>query len=319
MSATFYDIKIPFGNAYALPHGAVSTIIASKNADCALLLLYIVKNSGSIDHETAIEELGMTKEKFSAAISLLIAEKIIIPLSNDMGFASPESKNLRTEYSEEEIKSAISGDPDFASIYNSCSAAFARPLKKYEADVLLSIYHQTNLPAEVIHLLISYKVEENQQRIASGGSQKNITARDIASEAARWDKAGIDTLEAADEHIKQLQERSTMEGQLKRLLGIRNRRPSPTELTYIKSFMDMGFDLDVIEKAYDITVVNKGNLVWPYMNSILKRWHRDGKHKLSEIETQNSSNTPDYPPQKLSEVNYEYFERAKKHINKEEN
>ncbi len=317
MSTAFYDIKIPLGNAYALPHSAVDAVIASKNADCAMLLLYIVKNSGYIDDSAAIGALGMTKERFSEAISLLISEKVIIPSVYESGAASPKPLEMRSDYSSDEIKNALDGDHDFATIYRSCEAALGRPLKQYEAGTLMNVYNTLDLPSEVILLLISYKSEEYTKRIAAGASTKKLTVREIASEACRWDSAGIDSLESADAHIKQLQQRSTLEGQLKRLVGIRDRRPSPTELAYIKSFIDMGFEFSVIERAYDITVINKGALVWPYMNSILKRWQREGKLKLSDMEAQTHNKSGGTSTGKLTEVNYEYFERAKKYINKE--
>lgn len=43
MSSAFYDIKIPMSSTFVLPQFAVNAVIASKNADCAMLLLYIVK------------------------------------------------------------------------------------------------------------------------------------------------------------------------------------------------------------------------------------------------------------------------------------
>jgi len=324
MSSAFYDIKIPMSSTFVLPQFAVNAVIASKNADCAMLLLYIVKNSGYIDDGSAIHDLGLTNDRYREALSLLISEKIIIPTQNDIDAVPAKPAEMKTDYSPEEIRSALDGDAEFASIYRACESALARPLKQYETGTLMSVYNSLDLPSEVILLLISYKSEEYSKRIAAGTTTKRLTVREIAGEACRWNSAGIFTLEAADEYIRQLQQKSTMEGQLKRLLGIRDRRPSPTELAYIKSFIDMGFEFAVIERAYDITVVNKGSLIWPYMNSILKRWQREGKLKLSDLEAANinaqrpSAQSAQKQEEKLTDVNYEYFERVKQYINKED-
>ena len=46
----------------------------------------------------------------------------------------------------------------------------------------------------------------------------------------------------------------------------------------------MGYGLDIIEKAYEVTADATGNASFPYANSVLERWHAAGLCTLEEIE-----------------------------------
>jgi|AGTN01.2.fsa_nt_gi DnaD and phage-associated domain len=45
----------------------------------------------------------------------------------------------------------------------------------------------------------------------------------------------------------------------------------------------MGFDADAIEEAYDRTIMNKKELIWPYINRIMESWHKKELHTINEI------------------------------------
>ena len=69
-----------------------------------------------------------------------------------------------------------------------------------------------------------------------------------------------------------------------RLLGLGDRRPSPSEEKYLLSWLEMGFSPEAVELAYDKTVLKCRELKWSYLNGILRRWHEKGLHTLAEIQ-----------------------------------
>ena len=56
----------------------------------------------------------------------------------------------------------------------------------------------------------------------------------------------------------------------------------------------MGFADDAIRLAYERTLFQKQQMNWPYMNSILKRWHQGGFHTAAQAEA------GDKPPQRAA-------------------
>ena len=70
------------------------------------------------------------------------------------------------------------------------------------------------------------------------------------------------------------------------LLQIRGRTLTPAEARYAQSWLDMNFPEDVLAMAYEKTCVNTGGMNWPYMNTILTRWHDAGYRTVAQIQKQ---------------------------------
>ena len=89
--------------------------------------------------------------------------------------------------------------------------------------------------------------------------------------------------ESAAGYIKKCQRRREALPQPMSLLRLGDRAPSPGEEAYLLSWNDMGFENEVIELAYDKTILKCKELKWPYMNKILCSWHQKGLHTLAEV------------------------------------
>lgn len=130
-------------------------------------------------------------------------------------------------------------------------------------------------------VLLNYCDAEARRR---WGSERRPSPRFISEEAYRWANREILTLELADEYITADEKRREDKNRLAALLSIRGRELSRTESKYLESWIEMGFDDEAIEAAFDRTLTNIGTLKWPYMNGILKNWHAKGLHDGASIE-----------------------------------
>jgi DNA replication protein DnaD len=79
---------------------------------------------------------------------------------------------------------------------------------------------------------------------------------------------------------------------IKHLLQIRGRRLTAAEERYAYAWSEWGFDDETIMMAYEKTCINTGGLKWPYMNSILKRWHEAGLHNADQVRAGDSKAQP---------------------------
>ena len=95
-------------------------------------------------------------------------------------------------------------------------------------------------------------------------------------------------MEEAAAYIQNQNQYNIRMAHIKHLLQIRGRRLTTAEERYAHQWSEMGFDDETILMAYERTCINTGGLKWPYMNSILKRWH-DATRDLS---ADNTSATP---------------------------
>ena len=100
--------------------------------------------------------------------------------------------------------------------------------------------------------------------------------RTIEKEAYHWADLGIDTLEEASSYLQLERQRYPVMGRLRKSMLRTDRKLTPAEERMLHQWLDWGFGEQEILKAYEKTCMNTGGLKWPYMNSILSRWHDQG-------------------------------------------
>ena len=141
-----------------------------------------------------------------------------------------------------------------------------------DRKIVLGFVNYLGLPEEVISVLVSYCRERERQR----GKVRAPSLLSVEKEAYRWAEQGIDTMEEAAAYIQAQNVRVSRMSKLLTLLQIRGRSLTAAEERYAASWIEMGFDDEVIGMAYERTCLNTGGLNWAYMNKILIRWHEAG-------------------------------------------
>ena len=255
-------------------------LLAAHDGSMALLCLWISRRGG-YDAVKAARELCLTLGEVESAYEKLCrleapakAEKEKLPPAEEL-----------PEYTCEDIIRRSQTDGGFREILNETQRKLGRVLSTADIKTLFGIYEHLSLPPDVIFLLLSYCVDLSAEKYGSG---RLPSMRFIEKEAYAWANREILTIEQAEEFIKNAAERRSVTGRVKTELGITGRALTQTELKYIDSWLDMGFDAESIAVAYDRTVTNTGALKWNYMNKILLRWHENGIHSVSEIEEKDS-------------------------------
>ena len=93
------------------------------------------------------------------------------------------------------------------------------------------------------------------------------------------------TEEAVHAQIEYLERRDTTLEKIRSLYGFGGRALSPAEKKYFTAWTETyGFDFEIIEKAYNITVDAIQSPVPKYTNTILKNWYELGLKTVSEID-----------------------------------
>ena len=247
-------------------------LLGAASGDAALLFIYL--RAGN-DPDKAEESLHMTASRHSCAMATL----------RQLGLWTEERRctiapGERPNYSERDVMQAMDCDGSFRMLYGEVQRLLGRTLNTEELKILLGFVRYLGLSAEVICVLVSYCKDRARQR----GNLRNPSLRTIEKEAYNWAEQGIDTMEEAAAYIQRQNQRSSRMANLLRLLQIRGRNLTAAEARYAQSWLDMGFDDDAITMAYERTCINTGTLKWPYMNSILTRWHEAGLHSAQQIQ-----------------------------------
>ena len=263
-----------------LPREDVRKLLAASSGDAAMLYMYIRCGNDPCEAETA---LGMNGVRFGCA-SATLRQLGLWPMEKQTMIHCGERPN----YSERDVTEAVESDGTFRSLYGEVQRVLGKTLNTEELKILLGFTRYLGLPPDVISVLVNYCKDRLRQR----GSNRNPSLRTIEKEAYAWAERGIDTMEEAAAFIQNQNVYNSSMAHIKHLVQIRGRRLTAAEERYAQSWAQMGFDDAAITMAYERTCINTGGLKWPYMNSILKRWHEAGLHTAEQIEAGDRGKAP---------------------------
>ena len=249
----------------------VRKLLGAASADGALLYIYL-KAGNLPDH--AAQLLNLSEARFICAMATL----------RQLGLWQVEKQQRilageRPVYSERDVLEADSSDMEFKALRGEVERLLGRNLNTEELKILLGFIRYLGLPADVISVLICYCKDRARQR----GSLRNPSLRTIEKEAYAWAEQGIDNLEEAAAFIQAQNVRNSRMSRLQNQLQIRSRNLPAAEERYARSWLEMGFEDEVITMAYERTCLNTGSLKWPYMDRILQRWHEAGLHTADAV------------------------------------
>ena len=178
------------------------------------------------------------------------------------------------EYSNDELAAVIETRVGTAFI-DEAQKAIGKMFNKNEVGKLIGIVDQLGFEEEAVLAILSYCVRIGKKSI-SYAEKIAVGFHDEDISSAAQVHAQIDFLER----------RNTRVEKIRSLYGFGGRALSPTEKKLFATWTeDYGFDFDVVEKAYNITVDAIHDPAPKYTDKILKNWHENGLRNVEEIDT----------------------------------
>ena len=284
---------------YVLPGGVmINAQAADKLLDCAdgnaaLLYIYILRNGGKLSLPQAAERLKMGAGAEAAANRLRelgLIEGAVQSREPEPEKETPsaggEKRRLVSredrlpEYTSGDVSTLVREKPEFAVLVSEVQELLGSVLNSNALIDLMGFYDYLGLPPDVILMLVAYCIEEQERKYGEG---KRPTMRVIRAEAYRWADRGILTLESAGEYMKSLERSRRRQSEIRRALGLQDRKLSSTEERFVRDWAELELDDEMISAAYDKTVLNTGRFVWKYMDSILRSWVKQGFKSMDEV------------------------------------
>lgn len=269
------------GDILAMDRRAADRLIAAGSGDGALLYLWLLGHGGELVPSAARKALKWDDIRLDQAVAALKT----IGLSDGSAREEappPAAPDGPPEYTAADITRELEQqDSSFPGLVNEVQRRLGKILSTADLKILYTLYDYLALPAEVICLLVSWCVEEFERKYGAG-RRPRMSA--VQKEGFAWKRLGVDTVQAAEAHLKRQELYRTREGEVLRLLDIPPRPLVEGERKKVAAWTDMGFEDAALRLAYEKTVYKKQKMDWDYMNGILARWHRANLHTLAEIE-----------------------------------
>lgn len=271
-------IKTVASRDILIPSHTANLILDCGSGNAALLYIYILSHSCELDTDQAKKRLKMSDAEIHEALTVLERNGIIGKTESPR---LPERADTTPDYTQRDVAERMGSDDNFKRLVAFCENSLGKILSSYDTQILLGIYDWLGLPFEVACLLITSCVDEARKKLGPG---RVPTMRTIEKRAKDWVSRGILTIGRAEEHLREREKLGEEKVQIAKVLRITGRALSPTEEKYIAAWVGAGLSHELIEAAYDKTVVNTGSLKWSYMNKILAAWNELGYKTLSDIE-----------------------------------
>lgn len=257
---------------------AVRRLLRSGSGDAALCYLAVAAKMP--------DTLNISPDRAEKAFAMLEAMELVAKKDSAPAPVSPsvhripEQEAPRAEYTNADLLHALEGG-EFRGLSAAVDNALGKKLTTPDQKLLLGLYDDLGLSADVIFLLVNYCIERSA---ALYGPGRKPTMRQIEREGYSWVRMCLMDQDSASAYIRRMQSRREALPRMMRLLGLGDRRPSASEEKYLSAWIEMGFEDAVVELALDKTMLKCKELKWPYMNKILTTWHEKGLKTLKAVE-----------------------------------
>lgn len=302
------SIKINLGawnSIFAVPSSVVDEGLKFSDGVKLKVLLYLLRHSGEEVSDSDISRAtGVNETDIPEAVEYWIMKGVFCKSDGDYvpaysaqeetesveSHTRNENTQLNTEKQEEQPQQHIAARPqrpdyvyvaqqlavdeEFKMLVNEAQTALGKTISNSDASSLLLLKNTCGLPVEVIIMLIQYCISIGKSNI-----------RAIETIGIRWSDAGVFSIEAAENKIKQAYRASQSFSVVSSAFGLKNTgSPTKKQMEYADLWVnEWRFSVEMLREAYERCVDSKGSCDFRYINGILKRWYSSGIFNVDDL------------------------------------
>ena len=288
-------VTLHYGNGVLCLPAQLLARLSDVNGDTLKVLLCLAADPSESVEQIA-SRLDITPKKVSAALAFW-QESGMISIDGEKVAATKTAKMTESEqaepkitvrtvsstskqsttaprYTTDELAALLESRRELSELVDECSRVLGKVLNTHEVGILLGIVDYLGVTGEYLLLLLAHCVAMEKKSV-----------RYAETLALSLYDEGITDEAMLEERLKQREQLAAVEGKIRSMFGLGSRALTSKEKKQLENWLStMKFDLDVITRAYEITVASTDKPTIPYANAILERWAAEGLHTLEEIE-----------------------------------
>ena len=265
-----------------------SEIWPEATRDELRVLTYVIAMGGDVHSKKALSEAcGITVARAKSSLSLWEEAGVLTECKKDEIASIPTVPDPKVEYEFEEglERGAVDNERsldiadsirngELKEVLDMIASLLERPnLNTQEIKNVTSLYSQLGLSGNFILTLAQHLDGKNK-----------LTTKRLQDEASRLVEKGIDNTEALERYIDAASRYSGVEYEFRNIIKAHSRSLSKTEKACLKLWTeDYGYDIAVIDEAFDIAVQNTGKASMPYMKKLIEVWHTAGCKTVDDV------------------------------------
>ncbi len=282
---------VPIGDFWnegmiAVPKRIVTNYLKFASEYQIKAMLLVLASNGKCESKEVAKALGCTQEDADDFLDFWVEEGLLarndeIVETNAVKKEELKSKKEKKQsvsvptLSPKEIISMCREDQELTAILRNAQEVLGKTLSHVEQELIINMVTYYGLPADIVLTILQYYKNEKAKGKAYGTSY-------IAAMAKNWSEEGIDTLEAADEKLRELESSDRLWKEIIALIGIRHKNPTVKQREMIQAWYE-DFDMTMIAMACDIMKENTDKPTLKYINTVLKNWKKKGIFTVEDV------------------------------------
>ena len=293
------DYRIaPFGNIWSngifnVPADLVDKYLKIASEYQLKALLFILRNGGQASSAQIAKALGQTAGDIDDLLELWTDEGIL-SADGQAAVVKTEIKSVEPTKTAEKkvVKESLSAprltpadiinaqreNSDIAFLLNEAQVILGRTISHAEQEMLVNMVNYYGLKAEVIMMILEFYRSEKKRGKSIGISYVNAMAKN-------WAEEGIDSVADAEIKLQDIAKSDRLWNEIIAVTGIRHKRPTAKQREMIKDWFS-DFDITMITLAADIMKENIPEPKLNYMNTIIKKWRKNGISSPSQVKAE---------------------------------
>ena len=222
----------------------------------------------------------MDDEDATSAIPTPTVSKVAEPANRETTpVRKPRGEDRLPHYTSVELADLLESRKEVSDYLNECQNIWGKIFNTHESNIMLGFADYLGLEWDYILALLAFCAREQDKR----GGKRSL--RYVETLAFSFYDEGVTDLPALQEKIRRVEQTAEVEGQLRRMFGMGDRALTPAEKKKFSTWLyDYKYGLDVITRAYEVTVDTKGAHNLRYMDGILTNWNSQGLRTLEDID-----------------------------------
>ncbi len=269
-----------------LPAQVVDQHLATASGVYWKVLLAVTRRD-SMDVAALAQWLSLPESDVREALQYWIAQGVLpggqpaaqAPVPARQGEAPPRHRLTAQELSQRTQQSE-----QLRFVFQTAEGIYGRPLTDTERRGFVYFLDDLGLPPDVVVMAVDFCV-------TNGKLHFNY----LQKLCVGWAQQEINTHALAEEYIREQTRRWSNERQVQEAFGIQNRGLTAENKKFISQwFYQFGFNIQMIQLAYERAVDKIGRLSFPYIHKILQSWYQN------DLRTPEDVAERDQPPVRMA-------------------
>ena len=268
---------------------------ATKNDLCLLFVLAgdaRLRDNYAAEADRAAAAAGVTRAELDRALSVwqgagvidVEGEEQAEPAAQPAAHAPQPEKKLEHEtalphYTTEQLTTLLESRAEAKSLVDAAQQTFGKMFTTMEVNIVLGMMDYLSLEEEYILILLAWCAAKDKKSM-----------RYAEKMAIGLCDEGIRDAAALNGYLLRREETEALRGQLRKLFGAEGRTLTAKEKAAFTRWIDeYHYGVEIVTRAYEMTVDAIGKASVPYADSILTRWHSEGIDTLEKIDADSAA------------------------------